>query len=197
MLTLQLGLVEEGINQFVESIAGAIPRVLSGIVFLVVAAVVAKLVMMTVRIALRQMLPRESDIYHRFISAIVAGFLWFGIALSFLSIIGLEEIAASVGTAAGFLALGVSYSLSSMIADAVAGVYLLRDPDFMPGDTVKVDDVSGTVKSIELRKTRLRDENDDTVVRGNAEIEKKWTKLEDVTVTETSESNGDGSDVPS
>ena len=118
------------------------------------------------------------------------GILWFGIALSFLSILGLEQIAASMGTAAGFLALGISYSLSNMIADAVAGVYLLRDPDFMPGDRVKAGDVSGTVTSIELRKTRFRDENDDTVVRGNAEIEKKWTKLDDAEAAAANDADG-------
>jgi small-conductance mechanosensitive channel len=153
--------------------------VLSAVVFLLIAAVLAKIVMAVVGVALRRALPGESDVYRQFISTVVAAFLWFAIALSFLSIVGLDEIAASIGTAAGFLALGVSYSLSSMIADAVAGVYLLRDPDFMPGDRVKAGDVSGTVQAIELRKTRFHDENDDTVVRGNAEIEKKWTKLED------------------
>ncbi|MFW5935468.1 MAG: mechanosensitive ion channel domain-containing protein [Halolamina sp.] len=178
MLALQFGLIEEGINRFADGIASAIPRVLSGIVFLLTAAVLAKLVMIVVGMALDRALPSESDVYRRFVSTVVAAFLWFGIALSFLSIVGLDQIAASMGTAAGFLALGISYSLSNMIADAVAGVYLIRDPDFMPGDEVKVGDVSGTVTSIELRKTRFRDENDDTVVRGNAEIEKKWTKLE-------------------
>jgi len=184
MLPLQLGPVEEGINRFIEGIAGAIPRVLSGIVFLLIAAVLAKLVMVAVGVALGRVLSGESDVYRQFISTLVGAFLWFGIALSFLSIVGLDQIAASIGTAAGFLALGVSYSLSNMIADAVAGVYLLRDPDFMPGDRVKAGDVSGTVRSIELRKTRFRDENGDTVVRGNAEIEKKWTKLEDEAAVE-------------
>lgn len=33
------------------------------------------------------------------------------------------EIAASLGTAAGFISLGGSYALSNMIADTVAGVY--------------------------------------------------------------------------
>lgn len=179
MQPLQFGVVEEGIDRFVGDIAAAIPKLLSGLIFLVLAAVFAKLVMMLVRAALERTFSAESTVYRRFITTIVAAFLWFGIALSFLSIIGLDEIATSMGTAAGFLALGVSYSLSSMIADAVAGVYLLRDPDFMPGDRVKVGDVTGTVTSIELRKTRFVDENDDTVVRGNAEIEKKWTKLED------------------
>jgi len=190
MLPLQFGLIEEGINGFVDGIASAIPQVLSGIVFLLIAAVLAKLVMIVVRVALDRALPGESDVYRRFVSTIVAAFLWFGIALSFLSILGLEQIAASMGTAAGFLALGISYSLSNMIADAVAGVYLLRDPDFMPGDRVKAGDVSGTVTSIELRKTRFRDENDDTVVRGNAEIEKKWTKLDDAEAAAANDADG-------
>lgn len=179
MLPLQLGVVGDGIDRFVASIAAAIPRILSGLIFLVLAGVLAKLVMMVVGAFLERTLDDEDAVYRRFVRAIVAAFLWFGIGLSFLSIVGLDEIASSMGTAAGFLALGVSYSLSNMIADAVSGVYLLRDPDFMPGDKVKVGDISGTVRSIELRKTRFTDENDDTVVRGNAEIEKKWTKLED------------------
>jgi small-conductance mechanosensitive channel len=179
MLSLQFGVVQDGINRFVDGIAGAIPRVLSGIVFLLIAAVLAKVVMVIVGVALRRALPKESDVYRQFVSTIVAAFLWFGIGLSFLSIVGLDQIAASMGTAAGFLALGVSYSLSSMIADAVAGVYLLRDPDFMPGDRVKAGDVTGTVRAIELRKTRFDDENGDTVVRSNAEIEKKWTRLDE------------------
>jgi len=179
MLSLQFGVVQNGVNRFVDGIAGAIPRVLSGIVFLLIAAVLAKVVMAIVGVALRRTLPKESDVYRQFVSTIVAAFLWFGIGLSFLSIVGLDQIAASMGTAAGFLALGVSYSLSSMIADAVAGVYLLRDPDFMPGDRVKAGDVTGTVRAIELRKTRFDDENGDTVVRSNAEIEKKWTRLDE------------------
>jgi small-conductance mechanosensitive channel len=65
-----------------------------------------------------------------------------------------------------------------MIADAVAGIYLLRDPDFMPGDTIESGGTEGTIKSIELRKTRIS-VGEDTVVRGNAEIEKKWTKRND------------------
>jgi small-conductance mechanosensitive channel len=178
-MLLQFGVVEDGIDRFVGDIAAAIPRILAGLIFLAVAGVLAKLVMVVVRALLRRSLDDEDAVYRQFVGAIVAAFLWFGVGLSFLSIVGLDQIASSMGTAAGFLALGVSYSLSTMIADAVAGVYLLRDPDFMPGDRVEVGDISGTVSSIELRKTRFRDENDDTVVRGNAEIEKKWTKLAD------------------
>lgn len=180
MTPLQSGLVWETFDALTDDIIAALPKLLTGLIFLLLAALVVKAIMFVVRSTLKRVLPGDSPVYRSFVATIVAAFLWFGVLLSFLSIVGLDGIATSLGTAAGFLALGVSYALSNMIADAVAGVYLLRDPDFMPGDTVDVGGTVGVVKSIELRKTRLT-VDDDTVVRANAEIEKKWTKLDDTT----------------
>ncbi|MFC7227343.1 mechanosensitive ion channel family protein [Salinirubellus salinus] len=178
MLPLQGSVVRTALEAFVDNVLEVIPDLLTGLVFLVVAYVLVKVLMFAVRTVLSRALPGDSPVYRQFVSTVVLVFLWFGVALTFLSIVGLEGIATSLGTATGFLALGVSYALSGMIADAVAGVYLLRDPDFDPGDTVDIGGTVGTVKAIELRKTRLT-VGDDTVVRANAEIEKKWTKLDD------------------
>ena len=167
--------VERALEAFVADLGAAVPRVLTGLVFLAFAVVLVSVLMAVVRRFLRRTVPDESAVYRQFVATVVAIFLWFSVALSFLSIVGLTAIAASLGTATGFLALGVSYALSGMLADAVAGVYLLRDPDFEPGDTVTAGDVTGEVLAIELRKTRLLVEGD-TVVRANAEIEKKWRK---------------------
>ena len=173
-----VGIVREATERFVGDIADALPSVLAGIVFLLLAVLLVRVVMSVVRFALRRALPDESPVYRQFISTVVSVFLWFAVGLSFLSIVGLDGIATSLGTAAGFVALGVSYALSNMIADTVAGAYLLRDPDFMPGDTVDVGGTVGVVDSIELRKTRLS-VGDDTLVRGNAAIEAEWKKLDD------------------
>lgn len=160
---------------FMADLAAALPTLIAGVVFLVVAAVVVVVLMRLIRAGLRRALPMAEPAYRQFVARIISVFLWFGVGLGTLSILGLDEIAASVGTASGFVALGVAYALSEMIADAVAGVYLLRDPDFNPGDEVVVGDMTGIVDGIELRKTRF-EVDDDTVVRGNAEIEKRWTK---------------------
>lgn len=173
--TSAVGLLEHTINEFVADVAGALPTVLAGLVFLVVAGVGVSIAMRVVRWVLRRTWPAAEPAYRQFVARVVSLFLWFGVALTFLSVVGLEAIAASLGTASGFLALGVAYALSGMLADAVAGVYLLRDPDFNPGDEVVVGDMTGVVETIELRKTRF-DVDADTVVRGNAEIEKRWTK---------------------
>jgi small-conductance mechanosensitive channel len=114
---------------------------------------------------------------------VVGVFLWFAAALTLLKILGMGDIAASLGTAAGFVALGVSYALSSMIADTVAGVYLLRDPDFNSGDRVTADGTTGVVRDIGLRKSRLELDDGDIVVVANSAVEKKWTLESDASAT--------------
>lgn len=172
-----LDAIETALNRFVNDVAAVLPDLLNGLVFLVVAGIGVKLVTVVLRRALVRLLPEEDVVYRQFAVTVVGIFLWFAILLSFLSIVGLTLVAASLGTATGFVALGVAYALSGMIEDAVAGVYLLRDPDFNRGDTVTAGDVTGEVRAIELRKTRLVVDGD-TVVRGNGAIEKAWKKHE-------------------
>lgn len=180
--------VTEALNKLGADIANALPRLLAGLIFLLIAATGVRLIRYGLTFSLERAFADEPRVYRQFIVVVVMLFLWFGVGLSFLSVVGLEEIAASLGSAAGFLALGVSYALSNVISDIVAGVYLLRDEDFMPGDEVDIGGTVGTVESIELRKTRLSvNEGEDTMVRNNGEIEKKWTKLDDDAET------GDGS----
>lgn len=173
-----VSIVREALASFFADLTLAIPKILGGIIFLALAVVLVKTILWLVTRAIRRAFPNESPVYYQFVRTIVAVGLWFGVALSFLSVVGLTGIAASIGTASGFVALGVAYALSDMIEDMVSGVYLLRDPDFQTGDTVTVGDTTGQVASIELRKTRF-DVEGDRVIRANAEIEKRWTRREE------------------
>ncbi len=177
LVALQITTVRDAFESFAADVAAAAPRIVAGVVFLVVAAVLIKLAMVGVRMGLRRTLPDQAPVYRRFVATVVAALLWFAALLSLLSIVGLTEVAASLGTAGGFLALGVAYALSGMIADAVAGVYLIRDPDFEPGDRVTVKGTTATVSAIEIRKTRLA-VDDGTWVLANSDIEGEWRKLE-------------------
>jgi small-conductance mechanosensitive channel len=175
-VVLQSNVLRQAFVEFLGRLTDAIPTIITGLVFLALAAVLVKLVLGILKVVLARTMRGESPVYRQFLTTIVAVFLWFAVGLSVLSVVGLDGIASSLGTAAGFVALGVSYATSDMIADTVAGIYLLRDPDFETGDTIRVGDMEGVVESIELRKTRFAVE-DDTVVRGNADIEARWTKV--------------------
>jgi small-conductance mechanosensitive channel len=105
------------------------------------------------------------------------GLLWFSAALITLSLLGFGQIAASLGTAAGFVALGVSLALKDMLSDTVAGVYLAKDPNFNKGERVEVDGSKGEVTEVGLRKSRIRLEDGNLRVLNNSDVEKKWTLI--------------------
>ncbi|WEL18518.1 Small-conductance mechanosensitive channel [Halorhabdus sp. SVX81] len=171
---LAVGVIETMIESFQADVVGAIPRALSGLVFLTVAYVGIKLVTTVVRSVLERVYPTDQRLIVDFLLLVVGTFLWFGAGLALLNVLGLGNVAASLGTAAGFIGLGVSYALSNMIADTVAGVYLFKDPDFNKGDTVTTASTTGTVTDIGLRKSRLRTD-DGLVVLANRNVESGWT----------------------
>ena len=168
-------LLARSFANFVDGVAVAIPRLLSGLVFLVLAYVTVRIVLSLVRSSIERVYVGDRELVGDLIVTLAAVFLWFGVALTFLKVVGMGDIAASLGTAVGFVALGVSYALSEMIEDTVAGVYLLRDPDFNVGYRVEAKGVTGTVAAIELRKTRIDTDEGDRVVLANREIEPRWT----------------------
>ncbi|PSP55448.1 mechanosensitive ion channel protein MscS [Halobacteriales archaeon QS_1_67_19] len=170
------GGIETVLERLQATFVEAIPRLATAVVFLAAAYVLVRLAVSAVRSALGRVYADDERLIADLLASVVGVFLWFGVALALLKILGMGEIAASLGTATGFVALGVSYALSDMIADTVAGVYLLRDPDFQPGDRVVAGDVSGVVRAIDLRKTRLETDEGDLVVLGNSSVEEKWTK---------------------
>ena len=155
----------------------ALPRFVTGLVFLTVAYVAIKLVLRVVRGALDGLYPEDQELVVSLGVTVAAIFLWFGAGLTLLKIVGMGDVAASLGTATGFVALGVSYALSNMIADVVAGVYLLRDPDFTPGDRIAADGVTGELTAIELRKSRFQNDDGETVVVANRDVETRWRQL--------------------
>lgn len=58
---------------------------------------------------------------------------------------------------AGIAGLAVSFGAQSLIKDVFAGICILMEDQFCVGDEVKLDDVSGTVKELTLRKSVIVD----------------------------------------
>jgi small-conductance mechanosensitive channel len=170
------------VTEFLSGLVTALPKLLSGIVFLTLAYLLIRLVRSGLRSFLRRLYSDDQDLIVDLVVTVVTLFLWFGAGLTLLDIVGMEDIAASLGTATGFIALGIAFALKEMIADTVAGVYLLRDPDFNEGDYVTTASVAGTITGIDLRKTRIRADGGDLIVVANREVEKKWTQ--EATTTE-------------
>jgi small-conductance mechanosensitive channel len=168
--------VEQILSELVDGVIAAVPKLILGLVFLTLAYLVISGIRRVLRVVLRRVYAGEQQLIADLGVAVASLFLWFGAGLTLLKIVGMGEIAATLGTASGFIALGVAFALKEMIADTVAGVYLLRDPDFNEGDLVTTASVTGTVTGIGLRKTRIRTDEGDLVVLANGDVDKKWTQ---------------------
>ncbi|WP_018256720.1 mechanosensitive ion channel domain-containing protein [Halomicrobium katesii] len=164
------------IDEFVDDILASIPRLLSGLLFLVLAYLTIKLVLAVVRSVVDRLYRDEEQLVVDLVVTVVGIFLWFGATLGLLKVVGLGDVAASLGTASGFIGLGVAFALKEMIADTVAGVYLLQDEDFSEGDRVETASVTGRLVSIDLRKTRIETGEGNLVVVANRDVEKRWTR---------------------
>ncbi|MFW6321404.1 MAG: mechanosensitive ion channel family protein [Halohasta sp.] len=174
LLQLPSNVPERIVSAFVADIVTVAPRLLSGVVFLTLAYIFIRLVRSALRSVLRRLYAPEQALIVDLVVTVATVLLWFGAGLTLFNIVGMDDVAASLGTATGFVALGIAFALKEMLADTVAGVYLLQDPDFNEGDTVKTADVTGTVAGIDLRKTRIRSDDGDLVVLANRDVEKKW-----------------------
>lgn len=167
--------VAEAINDFWAAAMAAVPNLIAAIVILVIAAPAIAVVKSITRAALTRSIASDGDVVVDLAGMLLSVVLWFGVLLVVLDVVGMGEIAASLGTAVGFIGLGIAYALSDLVADSVAGVYLLRDPDFNDGDRVTTDSVTGTVVGIGIRKSRLVTDEGDTVVLANRDVDDRWT----------------------
>lgn len=154
-------------------------RILTAAVFLLITSLMIGYSGRIIRKVLSRKFEEETIL--NLMESINKGLLWFSAMLIALSILGFSEIAAALGTAAGFVALGVSLALKDVLSDTVAGIYLAKDPDFNNSDQVEVDGIKGKITDVGLRKTRIRLDDGNLRVINNSDAENKWTLLEEDT----------------
>jgi len=94
--------------------------------------------------------------------AAIIGFFW---CLSALGV-NLTAILASVGV----LALIIGFGAQSLVEDLVTGIFLVFEDEFNVGDIIEADGFRGTVESIGIRVTCLRDLGGNVKVINNSDL---------------------------
>jgi len=81
-------------------------------------------------------------------------------------LIGLVTILNEVGvditaivTGLGIAGLALALGTQALVRDAINGIFLLAEDQYRTGDVVRIAEVTGTVESISLRRTVIRDED--------------------------------------
>ncbi len=97
----------------------------------------------------------------KYISLVVAFFL-------VLSAWGVET--STLLASAGIIAIAVSFGAQSLIADILAGIFIVFENQFAIGDVIQIGDFRGIVKVIGIRITKFEDINGDIKIINNSEI---------------------------
>lgn len=97
------------------------------------------------------------------VSAVVA------VALA-ATIAGFGVVLAAFATLAGALALAIGFAAQDLIANFVAGVFIIQDEPFTVGDWIEWDGNSGVVREIEMRVTKLDTFDNELVTVPNSDL---------------------------
>jgi small conductance mechanosensitive channel len=110
------------------------------------------------------------------IITIVRVAVWIIVWAAVLQALGLNEIALAVSGSIALVALAIATSAKDTVGDILAGLFLVNDKDFKAGYTVKTNDLTGDIQSVDLRKTRIIGEDGKLHVIPNKDVENKpWT----------------------
>jgi small-conductance mechanosensitive channel len=166
MLPFQLGL---DLGQYVAPIISAITTV---IIFVFVFVVLFALGWFVVTSAVEKSLRRrgfDETIVGLGESVTIAVVAVLAVALA-ATIAGFGVVLAAFATLAGALALAVGFAAQDLIANFVAGVFILQDEPFTTGDWIEWDGNSGVVREIELRVTKLDTFDNELVTVPNSDL---------------------------
>ncbi len=104
----------------------------------------------------------------KLVNSIVKVVIWVACVIAVLAVWGMN-VGALIASA-GVLTLVVGLGMQSLIADVVAGIFLVCDGTLQVGDIVTIDGWRGTVQEIGIRNTKLINYSGDIRVANNSTI---------------------------
>lgn len=140
------------------------------VIQLVIMVLILRLVQLVLSMALTRIKPksrRVSTVMTLLFSAQSYIFVMIGIFWG-LSILGVDVSTMLAGV--GVVALVLGFGAESLIADVVTGVFMIFENEYNVGDVIEVGGFRGTVDSIGIRTTCLRDGGDNIKVLNNSDI---------------------------
>ena len=111
--------------------------------------------------------------------------LWFIAIMSIMAELNLEKILMPIMGISVLAGAAVALAVKNILADALAGVFLLLDRHFNIGDQIETMKHKGEIIDVTLRKTRVKIDDGTIVVLPNGKIDSSgWTLYEKTTETE-------------
>ncbi len=108
---------------------------------------------------------------------------WVIVIASILFVLGAWGVdTTTLVASAGILTLVIGLGAQSLVADIVAGVFMVFEGEFQVGDIVIINDWRGTVKEIGIRTTKIVDAGGNINIVNNSEITTVINQTQDVSL---------------
>jgi moderate conductance mechanosensitive channel len=102
------------------------------------------------------------------INSVGSVLIYFLAAMQILPLFGVDV--KPILASAGIVGLAVGFGAQTLVKDVINGFFILLENQYDIGDMIRIAGVSGTVESMTLRQTTLRDPNGTVHVIPNSEI---------------------------
>ena len=156
---------------------------ITAILILVVAFIVIGFISRSIRRSLSTtILPSDTQ---NLLRRTVVYILWFIAIMSIMAELNLEKILMPIMGISVLAGAAVALAVKNILADALAGVFLLLDRHFNIGDQIETMKYKGEIIDVTLRKTRVRIDDGTIVVLPNGKIDSSgWMLHKKMTETE-------------
>ena len=151
---------------FVNSLLGLLPKLISTCSILFITLLVLYIVCTVVKKIFKGT-PRRLTV-GKLVNSIIKVVIWVVCVIAVLAVWGVNVAALIAG--AGVLTLVIGLGMQNLIADVVAGIFLVCDGTLQVVDIVTIDGWRGTVQEIGIRNTKLINYSGDIRIANNSTI---------------------------
>lgn len=140
--------------------------IITCLIFIVLIYAVSKLI----RIFFRSQMQKSNRA--KTVITLLDGLVKYGCAIALIMLVlkacGVDT--AALWASAGILALVIGLGAQSLIADIIAGIFIIFEGEYEVGEIISIDDFRGTVSEIGIRATKLLDAAGNIKIINNSDI---------------------------
>ncbi len=111
---------------------------------------------------------RRSETFRSIISSVFSYIMFFIIAALILHFFGVDVT--SLLAAAGVVGIAIAFGAQTLVKDILSGLFIWSERSMTVGDLVSINGVDGTVESITIRTTSIRNYNGNVCIIPNGDI---------------------------
>ena len=92
-----------------------------------------------------------------FVTTFVKFACWVFLIATVFSILGFSQISLAFSGSIALVIMGVATNANSLVQDLLSGLFLLAEPDFKEGRSIRLNAVNGTIIGMDIKKTKILD----------------------------------------